>query len=170
MKRFMALLVCVAVSGCVRGPGEVADKVLTDFGIKKRPEGYVTDSEKVFKQLDPIGPSEMKRMNLAQGQGTVKFQNNGLRGLYYKEKKVYESYYPLESSAAGKTSDGSEGFYGYIEYSYRLYQSARVETRAEAMSLDTDIPTDTTGSEAYRYHLNSSGVWDGAKGQKAKMD
>lgn len=170
MNKLLVFIACVALAGCVRGPGEVADKVLTDFGIKKQPEGHVSDSDRVFKQLDTIGPVEMKRLNLAQGENTVKFQNDGLRGMYYKEKKVYESYYPLETSASGRSGDASEGFSGYIEFNYRVYQSARVSTRTEALSMDTDIPTDTTGSDVFRYRLNATGVWDGAKGQKAKKE
>ncbi len=171
MKKLLILIVCLGLAACQRTPGEVANKVLTDFGLRKPPPGYVPESEKIFKQLDPVGASELKRLNLAQGQGTVKFQNEGLRGMYYKEKKVYESYYPLEASAIGKSSDAvPRGYYGYIEFAYRLYQSGRVPTRTEALAKEADIPTDITGREVYRYTLGTGGTWDGAKGQKAKAE
>ncbi|HPO13198.1 MAG TPA: hypothetical protein PLI09_07115 [Candidatus Hydrogenedentes bacterium] len=169
MKKPWIILVCIVLVSCQRSPSEVVNKVLTDFGIRKPPPGQVSESDKIFKQLDPIGAAEQKRLNLDQGQGVVKYQSEGLRGMYYKEKKVYESYYPLEASAIGKGSDViPSGYYGYIEFSYRLYQSGRVSTRTEAMAKVADIPTDTMGREVYRYTLGTGGEWDGGKGQKMK--
>ena len=91
-----------------------------------------------------------------------------MRGRYYKEVKVYESYFPLDAEAVNTGSQTERGYQGYIEYRYRIYQSARKPTRAEAMAATADIPTDEEGRETYRYRFNSSGVWTGGEGEPSR--
>lgn len=168
------LLLLVAMSAllyaCQRTPGEVMNKVMIDFGVKQKPEGYVTGSDKVFEQLNTVGATEIKRLNLAEKQGKIKFQQEGeLRGKYYKEVKVYESYYPVDAQAVSRSAtEGDRGYYGYIDYAYRMYQSERKSTNAEAAAETAEIPTETTGRETYRYNFNGGGQWDGGKGDKSK--
>jgi len=161
----LAFLV-VAVVGCARTPGEIAEKVAYDFGIGERPEGYVTASDRVMENLTQVAEVEMKRMNMAQRHGEVKFQDEGgLRGSYYKEVKTYESFYPLDARAVSKSVDGDRGFVGYIEYTYRVYQSERKANRTEAAAASANIATSETGREAFRYRFSSGGVWDGRPGE-----
>lgn len=156
------------LAGCQRGPGEVMDKVLTDFGVRERPEGYQSESDKVYERLNEVGKVEMKRLNLEQRQGEVKFQEDGLRGQYYKEVKVYENFYPLDAQSNARSTDGNQAFSGYIEFAYRIFQSPKKTSRAEAMAETASIPTDTQGRESYRYGFGPGGVWDGAKGERVR--
>ncbi len=171
MKHVLCLAVCLALMsalGCQRSPDQVFDKVLTDFGVREPGEEYASASDKVFQRLDAVGETELKRMNQAERHGEVKFQEEGIRGQYYKEVKVYESHFPLEAQVLNTSSQGERGYQGYIEYSYRMYQSARKPTRAEAMATTADIPTQEEGREIYRYRFNSSGVWDGGEGERVR--
>lgn len=168
LKRLAAVFICLLLAACQRSPKEVADKVLGDFGLRERPEGYVAGTEKVMAELDRVGATEIKRLNAEQGKSTVKFQEDGLRGMYYKEVKVYESYYPLDASAARRESSGERGYHGYVEFTYRVYQSERRATRTEAMAEAATIPTDDTGREVYRYVFDGGGVWNGGRGQKTR--
>lgn len=174
MKRFAtnsALLagLAVLVCACQRTPGEVVQKIKYDFGIGERPAGYVTGSEKVMAGLRSVGETEMKRMNVANRHGEVKFQEEqGLQGKYYKEVKVYESCYPLEARPITRTAEGERGYVGYIEYLYRLHESERKISRADAEAVSATIPTDRTGRETYRYKFSTGGVWDGREGEPTK--
>ncbi|NIA13625.1 MAG: hypothetical protein GWP08_06045, partial [Nitrospiraceae bacterium] len=101
--------------------------------------------------------------------GSIKFQRqNELRGKFYKEVKVYESFYPTDARAVSRSAGGEGGFHGYIEFAYRTYQSARKNTRAEAAGETASIPTDETGRETFRYTFGASGNWDGSKGTRTK--
>ncbi len=170
IKKLGLMLGLVLMAGCQHGPGEVADKVLQDFGLQARPEGYVSASDKVFERLGSVGDTEIKRMNAAGRHGEIKYQEKGAGGQYYKEVKVYERAYPLDSrSNSGGPSQGSGPAYtGYIEYSFQYFQSARKATRVEAEAESANVPTGVTGRETYRYNFNSSGIWDGQKGEKAR--
>jgi hypothetical protein len=168
VKKIAVAVMLLVFAGCQRTPGEVTNKVLTDFGLRDRPEGYVSESDKVFQKLGEVGAVELKRMNENQGKGEVKFQQDGLRGMYYKEIKVYENFSPVDASAATRTDKDSTTYCGYIEYGYRIHQSERVPTRTEALAQAATIPTDTEGREVYRYTFDSSGAWDGSKGQRVK--
>lgn len=172
MKKLLVLwlvLICVGLCSCTTGPDQVVDKVMVDFGLKPKPEGYVSASDEVFKKLDMVGAAEIKRMNIAGQHGDVKFQKeNELRGKYYKEVKVYEGYFPTEATPASKTGSGEGGYYGYIEFSYRMYQSMREDSSSAAEAATADIPTDTTGRETYRYTFGSGGEWNGGKGERSK--
>lgn len=161
LRSFVALLVCGALAGC----GGVGEKVLVDFGIKDAPEGYFMGSERVEQRLEQIGPAEIRRLNSAARRGEVKYQDDDLRGRYYKEVKVYENAYPLDARAAPNRSRAAErGYYGFIEYTYRVYQSRRVKTKAEARAQSADIPTNETGRETYRYRFDAGGDWNGEPG------
>jgi len=161
----MGLLLC----SCQGTPGEVVDKVLVDFGVREKPEDYVSGSDRVFEGLNVVAKAEMKRMNQEARRGEVKFQEEkGLRGKYYKEVKRYEDFHPQDARPAVRTAGNGHGYVGYIEYSYRIYQSARKNTRAEAAAEPAGIPTDQVGRETYRYRFAPGGVWDGAKGEKVR--
>lgn len=168
MKRLSFLLLCLGLAACQRTPDQVFDKVLTDFGIREQPEGYVSGTDQVFKNLDLVGSTELKRLNLEERQGEVKFQEDGIRGMYYKEVKVYEAYYPIDAQPIARTTDGARGYNGYIEYAYRIYQSQRKGTRVEAANEPANIPTEVQGRESYRYGFNASGVWNGGKGERTR--
>ena len=170
MRTFMLIaLACLALCSCQRTPGGVVDKVLMDFGLRDKPEGYVSGSDRVFQNLDAVGASEIKRMNLAGQHGEVKYhKQSDLKGKYYKEVKVYESYIPTEAKPVTKPTQGERGFQGFIEYTYRMYQSARKDTRTEAAAESASIGTAETGHESYRYAFGPSGTWNGSKGAKVR--
>ncbi len=168
LRRIGTVLICLTLAACQRSPKEVADKVLGDFGLRERPEGYVSGTEKVMVELEKVGASEIKRLNAEQSKSNVKFQSDGLRGMYYKEVKIYESYYPLDASSARRDSSGERGFHGYVEFTYRIYQSERRPTRTEALAESATIPTDETGREVYRYVFDGGGVWNGGRGQRIR--
>ena len=159
------LLLCILLPACNSSSGSVTDKVLQDFGIRDRPEGYVSGGDRVLERMDSVGQRELKRMNMESRLGEVIFEEQGdLRGKYYKEVKVYERYYAVDAEAAGRARTRDRGYVGQIEYSYRVYQSARKSTRAEAAALTAGIPTSKRGTETYRYRFSLSGVWNGADG------
>ncbi len=164
----LVVIACLALLSCQHGPSEVADKVLSDFGLREAPEGYVSGSDKVFEQLDVVGAAELKRLNMEQRHGEIKFEGEGRRGQYYKEAKVYESYHPFDVKAATGGGSRDRGYTGVIEYRYRVFQSARKNTSAEAAAESASTPTDEEGREAYRYSFSMGGVWDGARGERAR--
>lgn len=164
MKKFSyVIVVCICAAGCA-GAGT---KVLQDFGIKDRPEGYESGTDRVMARMNDVGKSEMNRMNLQARRGEVLYDDaDALRGKYYKVVKVYERYYPLDANPSGRTSVSRErGFVGYIEYSYSYYESPRKTSRTEAGAQVADIPTGDGGRATYRYRFNSGAVWNGAKGE-----
>jgi hypothetical protein len=167
MRKLSALLtVCAALVGCA-SPGEVTNKVLSDFGLRERPEGYVSGGDRVFERLGTVAETELKRMNMDTRHGEVKFQEDtGFGGKFYKEVKRYEEHHPLDAQAMSRAAEGERGFVGYVEYTYRIYQSERRDTRAEAAALSATIPTDESGTEMYRYRFNSGGIWDGQEGER----
>jgi hypothetical protein len=142
---------------------------MADFGLRERPEGYESGSDKVFQNLDDVAKTEIKRLNMESRQGSIKFEQDGMRGLYFREAKVFEDYHPLDAQMLPRTSHGERGYTGYIEYSYRIFQSARKDSRVEAESSEADIPTGDSGREVYRYRFTAAGTWDGGKGERAKM-
>lgn len=168
MKNLVLISVVLVLAGCQRTPSEVAAKVMTDFGLREAPEGYVSGSDMVYQNLDKVGQMELKRMNLEGKHGEIKVHKNGLHVAFYKECKVYEAYYPTDARAVTKTNERERGYVGYVEYAYRIYQSARRKSRAEAQAADADVPTETTGRETYRYNFSTSGNWDGQEGEKTK--
>lgn len=162
-------IIGIALAGCQRTPGEIANKVLTDFGIREPDENYVSGSDKVFERLRTVGESEMQRMNYEGREGEIKFEQDGLRGMYYKEVREFTDFHPLDARADTAGTQRESGYTGYIEYSYRTLQSRRKPTRAEAAAESADIPTGDTGREVYRYRFNSGGGWDGSKGERTKL-
>jgi hypothetical protein len=143
----------------------VGQKVLADFGLAEHPAGYVSGSDKVYQQLDTVGQTEIKRMNAEGREGQIKFEQNGLKGRYFKETKVYETAHPVD--VKGSTASADRGFVGFIEYEYRMYRGEAKPTRVEAGAQTADISTDTTGKETMRYNFNTSGAWDGGKGERS---
>lgn len=167
-KALLIAAVCVALVSCETPEGGVVNKVLTDWGLKQKPEGYTTEADRVFERLGAVGATEMKRMNGPLEHGQVKFQQmTDLKGKYYKEVKVYERFYPVDV-ASMRAGDNEPGYEGYIEYAYRMYQSPRKRTSVEAEAETASIPTDTVGRDTYRYHFGASGEWNGQKGEKTK--
>jgi hypothetical protein len=159
----------MVVVGCQRGPGEVLEKVKADFGLSAPPEGYVSGSDKIMDRLAQVGKVEMNRLNARAREGEVKFQEGqGLEGKYYKEVKVYEAARPVDASSVSRPAQSERGYVGYVDFSYRIYQSERRATRSEAAALDADVPTDARGRETYRYTFTSGGTWDGADGELVK--
>lgn len=172
MKQFAGVLLPFVVTACAgtSEQGGVVDKVLQDFGIQERPEGYETGGDKVFSRLNEVGESELKRLNRENRTGEVKYaQDEEFRGSYFKELKVYENYYPLDARVLGRTTAGRQGGYtGLVEYSYRIYQSPRTANRVEAAAAMADIPTNIEGRETYRYDFGVGGVWNGRAGELAR--
>ena len=171
MRRLLlAASICVVLCACQTPEGGVVNKVLADFGLKDRPEGYESPADKALPALNNVGPTEMDRLNVAGRHGEVKFQEGpGLKGMFYKEVKVYEAFYPIEVTGASNSPSSERGFTGYIDYSYRMYQSPRVASKAEAENSTASIPTDQTGRERYRYNMGRGGDWDGVKGESVKI-
>ncbi len=166
MQRWILVGLCVFAAGC----GSTGDKVLQDFGIKDRPEDYVSGADKVMAKLPDVAKVEIDRMNAAQRRGQIlydKGENNSLNGAYYKRTKVYESSHPLDANASTRTSQNNPvTFIGYIEYSFQYYESSRRSNRVEAESETADIPTGDRGSETYRYRFDSASTWNGVKGER----
>jgi len=159
---------CILLTACQTDSGDVVDKVLADFGLRDRPEGYESGSDRVYQRMETVGAAEMKRMNTAGRHGEIKFVEDGRRGQYHKEVKVYESFVPVDVS--GSTGGGARerGFSGTIEYRYRILCGEAKPTQAEAAALDANISSEETGRETYRYSFSSNGIWDGAPGEPAR--
>lgn len=151
--------------GC--GGGGVST-VLQDFGIQERPDDYVSGSDAVFTRLGEVGKSEMERMNAEGRLGEIRFDEDaaGSKGRFYKRVKMYERYYPLEAKATSRSSSEGRGYVGYIDYSYRIFESARSTNRTEAAAFLATIPTDERGRESYRYRFSGSGEWGGRAGER----
>jgi len=147
------------------------DKVLVDFGVRDKPEGYVTGSDRVRANMDQVARTEMERLNREGRYGEVKFQSTGdLKGKYYKQVKRYENYRPVDVRAESRTStsQSSGGYVGYIDFTFRVYESARTANRTEAAAMTADIPTNERGQDSYRYRFGSGDTWTGGKGTKAR--
>lgn len=174
-RRFIAPIVALTLlaplfTGCGSAPGGVGNKVLTDFGIRKPDEGVTTGTDLVYQKLPDVGKAEIDRLNALERRGTIKFKQDGLHGTYVKRVKRYESVYPVDARPISNNSQttGLTGFKGYIEYSYRYYESAPKLSSTEAQAADADIPQDEQGREGYRYTFTSGGTWDGGKGQRTR--
>lgn len=168
MKWMYVLILSMCLAACQTGPESISDKVLADFGLRERPEGYVSGADRVFEQMDSVGATELKRLNGAARHGEVLFDGEGVRGGYYKQIRVYESYHPLDARAITGGGARDRGYNGIIEYRYRVFNGERKSTRAEAAAAPADIPTDIEGRERYRYTFSTSGVWDGARGERVR--
>jgi hypothetical protein len=169
VRLFVVLLIGTAIAGCAGQNGQTPlETVMTDFGLKEKPEGYVSGTDKVYERLNDVGASEMKRMNLAARLGEVKVEEDGLQVRYYKEVKEYVSYYPLDAQAVQKAAERDRGYVGYLEYRYRMLQGPRKPTRTEAQAESATIPSGEEGRETFRYKFNAGGTWDGGKGELAK--
>lgn len=166
----VGLALALGLAACQRTPGEVADKVLMDFGIKKPPEGYTPESQKVFERLSAVAETEMKRLNKEYSRGEVKFQEEkGLRGRYYREVRVYTQFYPLDVRSMRIAAEQDTGYTGFIEYEYQVYRSDLKTNRTEAAAAAADLLTDETGRETYRYKFSSGGIWDGNEGRRTRQ-
>jgi len=170
VRKFVAVLLGLCIAGCAGQDGQtVTETVLSDFGLKEKPEGYVSGSDKVYERLNEVGAIEMKRMNMEERLGEVKVEEDGLQVKYYKSVKEYVSYFPLDAQASSGAADRSRGFVGYLEYRYRVLESARKPTRTEAQAESATIPSGEEGRETYRYRFGGGGTWDGGKGERARL-
>lgn len=163
---FLSILAGLLIAGCETPEGGVTNKVLVDFGVREAPEGYERGSDTVYARLSEVGATEIKRMNGENRHGAISFEQEGLRGAFYKELKVYEDFFPLEATATNTGTNRERGYNGYIDYSYTVYQSPRFPTRAEAETASPTIPTGESGRETYRYRFNQGGYWNGGKGER----
>jgi len=169
VKKLAFVLTALSLIGCQGESGQtVVETVMSDFGLKEKPEGYVSGEDKVYESLNSVGEVEMKRMNQAERLGEVKVEENGLQVSYYKEVKEYASFYPLDAQAATKAADRDRGFVGYLEYRYRVLQGPRKPTRTEAQAESAAVDTGQEGRETYRYRFNSGGAWDGTRGERTQ--
>lgn len=173
MKRLLfsliiAIIPLTSLNSCQTPQGGVVNKVLSDFGLREKPEGYISETDKVFQRLSEIGTAEIKRLNQENRQGEIKFEQRGPRGEYYKEVKIYEQFFPLDVNPISHSGETGQSYIATIQYSYKVYRSAPKPTRAEAENATADIPTDIYGRETYRYTLGPGGIWNGEKGQKVK--
>jgi len=168
VKWMLLVCVCLALTACQTDSGSVTEKVLADFGLGERPEGYVSGADRVYEQMDSVGATEMKRLNAAERYGEILFEGEGVRGKYYKQVKVYESYYPLDVQAVSGGGTRDRGFSGLIEYRYRIFKSALKGTQTEAAAEPASIDTEVEGKEVYRYDFSTGGVWNGASGERTK--
>jgi len=164
---FVAIALSLVLASCQTDSGNVVDKVLSDFGLRDRPEGYESGSDRVFQQMETVGAAEMKRMNTAGRHGEIKFEEDGRRGQYHKEIKVYESFVPVDAGATSGGGTRDRGFSGTIEYRYRILRGASKPTQAEAAAESATIDSGEEGRETYRYKFSVSGVWDGSPGEPA---
>lgn len=160
----------LALAGCSSPPGGVGNKVLTDFGIRQKAEGTVTGTDVVYQKLPEVGRAELDRLNAIERRGTIKFKQDGLHGVYVKRIKRYENAYPVDAVpvSTNSQSTGLTGYNAYVEYSYRIFESAPKPTSTEAQAADADVPTEEQGREQYRYTFTPSGSWDGGKGQRTR--
>ncbi len=168
MKWILPICAVLMLAACQTDSGSVTEKVLADFGLGERPEGYVSGSDRVFEQMDSVGATEMKRLNAVERHGEILFEGEGVRGKFYKQVKVYESYYPLDVQAVSGGGTRDRGFTGLIEYRYRIFKGAPRGTRTEAAAEPASIATETTGKEVYRYSFSTGGVWNGGSGERSK--
>ncbi len=166
----IAAMLMLAMAGCARPEGGVANKVLQDFGLKSRPEGYVSGADRVYERLDQVGAVELKRMNQKGRHGEIAYEEADLRGLYYKKVKIYERFFPLDAHHVSRTSSDNDAraYSGYVEYAYRIFESPRKPTRTEAQAETASIPTEETGRESYRYTFSTGGNWNGEAGERAR--
>jgi len=156
-------LILIGITGC----GSVGNTVLQDFGIQERSEDYESGADRVVKAMDNLGKTELMRLNQTQRRGEIKFQKEELTTLYYKTLKKYKRSYPLEANPKSRNSQTkSQGFIGYIEYNYEIFESARFVNRVEAQAAPAEIPSGERGREVYSYDFTSSGVWNGGKGTR----
>ncbi len=153
------------------GCGTMGDTVLQDFGIKERPEGYTSGSDSVMKNMQSVGKTELRRLNLAERRGEIKYETSDLdgTGVYYKDRKVYTNFTVLDAQPASRTAQGKTGgFVGYIQYRYEHMEGPRKSNRVEADATVANIPSGKQGTETYRYRFNTGGVWSGSKGELTK--
>lgn len=166
VKWILLVSACLMLAGCQTDSGSVTEKVLADFGLAERPEGYVSGADRVYEQMDSVGTTEIKRLNTVERHGEILFEGEGVRGKYYKQVKVYESYYPLDVRAITGGGTRDRGFSGLIQYRYRIFKGEPKSTQAEAAAEPATISTDVEGKEVYRYNFSSGGVWDGGNGER----
>lgn len=166
---FLVVGCVISLTACQTDGVSVTEKVLADFGLRERPEGYVSGSDRVFEQMDQVGAAELKRLNTQGRHGEIKYEEEGRRGSYYKEVKVYESFVPVDVSGSTGGGTRDRGFTGVIEYRYKIFRSERKPTRTEAAAESATIETGQEGKEAYRYYFSTSGLWDGAPGERTRL-
>lgn len=168
MKWAAAVMVCLAVVvlGCQRTPAEVGNKVLSDFGLREGAEEPSTAADSVFDRLDHVGQIELERLNTEHRHGAIEYEEEGpLRGHYYKQRREYVDYRPVDVTPRGGSGERERGYAGYIDYTYELYRCEPQNSRVEAQAASATIPTGVTERETLRYSFDSNGSWDGDAGE-----
>ncbi|HIA48950.1 MAG TPA: hypothetical protein EYN96_13500 [Candidatus Hydrogenedentes bacterium] len=168
MRTFCIAITSIFFVGC---GGGVGNTILQDFGIRDRPEDYVSGADRVMESMRAVGATEIKRLNSANRHGEIRYDgSDALRGKFYKEVRVYTKSYPLDAQPIGRQGNRKEtGFRGLIEYAYVLNESARFANRTEAAAANADIPGRAVARERYRYRFTSGGAWDGGKGELVRQ-
>ena len=83
--------------------------------------------------------------------------------------KKYTRYRVLDAKVTtGGSQQDTRQYLGHIEYTYRMFQTARKRNRTEAAAEVAIIGTEESGRETYRYRFSGSGRWDGDKGERAR--
>ncbi len=167
------LLLCLG--GCAR-TDRAFNQVLTDFGLRPRPEAdkQVIEGD-IISRLSYLTERELDKFNANPANTEIKFEKipgNPLGlGQFHKTVKVYEKAYPLEvTRERARQVQRAEklrkrGYKGRVEYRYRIYSGKRFPSSDEARDSAADIGTDAVGREIYIYHFDETGVWDGKPGK-----
>ena len=167
------MLLCL--SGCARTE-RAFNQVLTDFGLRPRPEVEKPDMEgDIMSRLARITEKELARFNGSPVNTEIRFEKipeNPLGlGQFYKAVKVYEKAYPLDVTRkrAPQVQHAQAlrklGYSARVEYRYRIYRGKAFPSRDEARDSEADTRTDEGGREIYGYHFDEGGVWDGEPGR-----
>ncbi|MFP4190845.1 MAG: hypothetical protein ACLFU6_02120 [Candidatus Hydrogenedentota bacterium] len=160
------LALALVVLGCQRTPAEVGNKVLSDFGMRERAEERSSAADRVFDRLDHVGQIELDRLNTQHRHGEIAYEEEGpLRGHYYKQRREYVDYRPVNVTPRGGSGAREKGDAGYIDYTYELYRSEPQNSRVEAQAATANMPTGATEKETLRYFFDSNGSWDGDPGE-----
>jgi hypothetical protein len=168
VKYILAAVLPMFILACQSTPSEVTQKVLSDFGLRERPEGYVSVADQVFAALEDVGKVELDRLNREARMGEVKFQEDGLQGMYYREVKKYVRHRGLDAGVISGNSQDQRQYQGHIEYTYHIYQSARKLSRTEVAAEPAEIPIHEEGRIVLRYRFDAAGNWDGKPGDTSR--
>lgn len=168
-------LTLLCLTGCARTDG-VFNQVLTDFGLRPRPEADKQAVEgDIMSRLSHVTKRELDRLNANPANTEITFEKipgNPLGlGEFYKSVKVYEKAYPLgvkrERARQVQRAETlrKRGYRARVEYRYRMYRGKKFPSSDEARDSAADVTTDEVGREIYIYHFDETGTWDGKPGR-----
>ncbi|MCD6288184.1 MAG: hypothetical protein J7M12_03625 [Candidatus Hydrogenedentes bacterium] len=170
-------MVCFA-AGCKSTVGLI-DATLGGLGIEKSKTSDSRTVQEIIRSRIPIvAEQELKRLNYTAESTRIVFvrsQGDPLGGgKYYKERRVYERWYPGEikpSSRGPKVSAGlnsnnrTTSWSVVIEYRYRTYRGPEKTSREEAAASETVAVDKSSAFERYKYGFDRHGQWDGKPGR-----